>query len=70
MDITTLNSIDMKNRGDHERCLLEMLAHRVQVGGRLTWRDLCDCLGSYVVAREDLVYPIERWLMAGIQRIT
>ena len=70
VDIETLNSIKRENQVDSQKCLLEMLAHRLQAGGSLTGRDLCDCLRSPIVGRNDVAYQIEEWLMAGIQRIT
>ena len=70
MDIETLNSIAMKNQDNTENSLLKMLTHRLQAGGSLTWRDLCDCLRSPTVDRNDVAQKIEGWLMAGIQRIT
>ena len=53
----TLESIrsEQCSNGD---CLREMLAHRMQSGGDLTWADLCCCLRIPAVGRNDLTIEI------------
>ena len=60
LDQDTLSAIDTKHRGDVQVCLREMLAKRLQSGGPLSWRVLCDCLRSPTVRRHDVAAEIER----------
>ena len=62
IDDTTLESIKVRNDKDPDGCLREMLTLRLQTGGPLTWRDLCDCLRSKTVARNDLAEEITEWI--------
>ena len=61
-DNTTLESIRVRNRDDPDGCLREMLTRRLQAGGPLTWRNLCDSLRSPIVGRDDVAKEIEQWV--------
>ena len=60
LDQDTLSAIDVKYRGDTQDCLREMLTKRLQSGGPLSWRVLCDCLRSPTVRRYDVAAEIEQ----------
>ena len=60
LDQDTLSAIDTKHRGNAQVCLREMLTKRLQSGGPLSWRVLCDCLKSPTVRRDDVAEEIER----------
>ena len=62
VDIDTLKSIGSRCQDHPKKCLREMLTHRLQSCGPLTWRDLCDCLKSEPVGRNDVAQEIEEWL--------
>ena len=62
LDQDTLSAIDTKHRGDVQVCLREMLTKRLQSGGPLSWRVLCDCLRSPTVRRDDVAEEIEQEL--------
>ena len=62
LDINTLNGIEKKYRGDVQDCLREVITKRLQSDGALTWRDLCECLRSSTVKRNDVAQKIERQL--------
>ena len=61
----TLDSIGLSCSYKPRPCLLEMLKHRLQSGGPLTWRELCDCLKSPTVCRHDIAEAIEASLVTG-----
>ena len=58
VDIETLQSISDRHRDDPDKCLLEMIVYSLKAFS-LTWRDLCDCLRSPTVARNDVAEEIE-----------
>ena len=58
---TTLKSIKSEQH-DNDDCLREMLAHRIQSGGSLTWADLSDCLRHPTIKRNDLAKDINQGL--------
>ena len=60
LDQDTLSAIDTNHRGNVQDCLREMLTKRLQSGGPLSWRVLCDCLRSPTVRRDDVAAEIER----------
>ena len=60
LDQDTLSAIDTMHRGDVQICLREMLTKRLQSGGPLSWRVLCDCLRSPTVKRQDVAEEIEQ----------
>ena len=60
LDQDTLSAIDSKHRGNVQVCLREMLIKRLQSGGPLSWRVLCDCLRSPTVKRLDVAEEIEQ----------
>ena len=60
LDQDTLSAIDTNHRGNVQVCLREMLTKRLQSGGPLSWRVLCDCLRSPTVRRNDVAAEIER----------
>ena len=62
VDNDTLKSIQVRNHEDPDKCLMETFTHRLQAGGPLTWGDLCDCLRSKTVARNDLAEEITEWI--------
>ena len=57
---TTLKSIEREQLKNQSECLREMLAHRIQSGGPLTWADLCSCLRHPTVERNDLANEIDQ----------
>ena len=57
----TLKSIK-REQPDYDDCLREMLAHRIQSGGPLTWADLSGCLRHPTVERNDLANGIDKGL--------
>ena len=59
LDIETRNTIDIKHRGDVQRCLEEMIAKQLQSGSSLTWKDLCTSLRKSTVNRNDVATEIE-----------
>ncbi len=63
-----LKCIKSSNREDHDICLHEMLAHRLQanITPSLTWRVLCECLRCPTVERNDVAVEIEDWILRGI----
>ena len=54
IDFDSLKSIEEEQLKKHDNCLREMLAHRIQSGGPLTWADLCHCLKCPAVDRRGL----------------
>ena len=60
LDQDTLSAIEVKYRGDTQDCLREMLTKRLQSGGPLSWRVLCDCLRNPTVRRHDVAEVIEQ----------
>ena len=56
----TLKSIEREQHSNQGNCLREMLAHRIQSGGPLTWADLSSCLGQSTVGRRDLADEIDQ----------
>ena len=62
IDFTTLKSIGREQLNNQSICLREMLAHRIQSGGPLTWTDLCSCLRHSTVERNDLASKINQGL--------
>ena len=60
LDIDTLSTINCDHRHDVQTCLREMLTKRLQSGGPLSWKVLCDCLKSPTVKRNDLATEIEQ----------
>ena len=58
----TLESINLRHKDYHDKCLREMLTWYLEHDGPLTWRDLCDCLRSPSVGRNDVAKVIERWM--------
>ena len=69
IDRTTLECIRVRNRDDPDGCLREMLTHRLQAEGPLTWRDLCNCLRSPIVGRDDVAEEIIK-LFPGDYQVT
>ena len=59
MDVNTLSAIDSAHHADVQICLREMLTKRLQSGGPLSWRVLCDCLKNPTVRRDDVAAKIE-----------
>ena len=59
LDINILDTIDYKYYGSAQNCLREMIAKRLQSGGPLIWRGLCDSLRSPTVKRNDVASEIE-----------
>ena len=61
LDNDTLSAIDNDSIALMFRiCLREMIAKRLQSGGPLSWRHLCDCLRSPTVRRCDVADKIEK----------
>ena len=60
LDQDTLSAIDTNHHGNVQVCLREMLTKRLQSGGPLSWRVLCDCLRSPTVRRDDVAAEIEQ----------
>ena len=60
LDQDTLSAIDTMHRGDVKDCLCEMLTKRLQSGGPLSWRDLCNCLKSPTVRGSEVAAEIEQ----------
>lgn len=60
LDAETLKCIKLRNRERHDICLHDMLLHRLQSIGSLTWHELCDCLKSPIVDRIDVASEIEK----------
>ena len=58
---STLKSIKSEHH-DNDDCLREVLAHRIQSGGPLTWADLTTCLRHPTVGRRDLADKIDQGL--------
>ena len=58
LDQDTLSAIDTKSQREHS--LYEMLIKRLQSGGPLSWRDLCDCLKSPTVRGSEVAAEIEQ----------
>ncbi len=58
-----LEQIENKHHPDKDRCLHEMLKHRINQGG-LTHSILCDSLRGPFVGRDDLAQNIERLNLA------
>ncbi len=56
-----LSAINVLNSKPPEICLREMLTERLHSGGPLSWRDVCDCLRSSTVKRNDVAEKIEEW---------
>ena len=67
LDQNTLSAIDLKYRGDTQGCLREMLTKRLQSGGPLSWRVLCDSLRNPTVKCDTLAAEIEKEL--GEQKV-
>ena len=61
INFTALKSIKSEQH-DNDDCLREMLAHRIQSGGPLTWADLSDCLRHPIIKRNDLAKNIDQGL--------
>ena len=59
VDNETLKSINIRNHENPDKCLIEMLTHRVQAIAPLTWRTVCVCLRSPTVGRNDVAKGIE-----------
>ena len=62
LDGGILSNISFGNENDLGKCLWDMLTHRLQAGGPLTWRDLCDSLRSPKVDRYDIAKDIDQWI--------
>ncbi len=60
VDLDTLEAIALKHNNPDD-CLREILAKRLQAGGPLSWREVCDCLRSPIVDRNNLAEEIEGW---------
>ena len=60
LDQNTLSSMDAKYRGDVQDCMREMLLKRLQSGGPLSWKVLCDCLRNPTVKCENVAAEIEK----------
>ncbi len=56
-----LSAINVLNSKPPDVCLREMLTERLRSGGPLSWRDVCDCLRSSTVQRNDVAEKIEEW---------
>ena len=59
LDNDTRNAINIKHPGDAQSCLEEMIAKRLQSGGSLSWKDLCNSLRNPTVNRNDVATEIE-----------
>ena len=60
LDVNTRDVIKSNCNGDVQKCLREMITKRLQSGSPLSWRELCDCLRSPTVRRNDVAEKIER----------
>ena len=58
LDQGTLSAIEIQSPQEHS--LYGMLIKRLQSGGPLSWRVLCDCLRSPAVGRDDVAAEIEK----------
>ena len=58
----TLKAIASKHNNPDD-CLREMLTKRLQAVGSLSWREVCNCLRSRIVDRNDVhvAEKIEEW---------
>ena len=56
-----LSAIQEVNSQNLDTCLREMLIKRQQSRVPLSWRDVCDCLRSLTVNRNDVAEKIEEW---------
>ncbi len=56
----TLEAIASKHNNPDD-CLREMLTKRLQAVGSLSWREVCNCLRSPIVDRNDVAEKIEEW---------
>ena len=59
---SALESIESEKQNNSD-CLRQMLAHRIQSGGLLTWADLSGCLRHPTVERNDLASIIDQGLV-------
>ncbi len=62
VDIETIQSIKQVCNEEHDRCLQNVITKRLQAIGPLTWRELCNCLRSPIVDRNDVAVKIEHWV--------
>ena len=60
LDYNTLTAMESYYRGNVQDCLREMLARRLQSGGPLSWKELCDCLKKRTVGHNNLATEIEQ----------
>ncbi len=58
--IESLNEIELI-KDDPKTCLRKMLTKRLEAGGPLSWREVCDCLRSPMVGHNNLAETIEEW---------
>ncbi len=61
VDYETIESIKQVCNEKHDRCLQNVISQRLHASP-LTWRELCDCLRSPTVARNDVAVKIENWV--------
>ncbi len=59
LSIESLNEIELKLNS--KTCLRKMLAKRLEAVGPLSWREVCACLRSPTVGRNDVADTIEEW---------
>ena len=52
---------EIESINDHKICLRKMLTYRLKAVGTLSWREVCDCLRSPTVDRNDVAEKIEEW---------
>ena len=60
-----LNAVEVEHRDNLDTCLRKVLTHHLQVFGALSWREVCDCLRSPTVDRNDVAEKIEEWRKDG-----
>ncbi len=65
IDAETLKCIKSHNKECHDACLHDMLMHRLEAVGSLTWSLLCKCLRSPLVERNDVASEIEKKFAIG-----
>ena len=56
-----LDKIKDSQQNNPDYCLRQILTHRLQAGGSLSWRKVCNCLRSPTVSRNDVAEGIEEW---------
>ena len=67
VDYHTLDTIESDHSGNAQNCLRIMLARRIESEFCLTWGELCCCLRSCTVKRNDVAANIEKEISGQFQ---